>query len=79
MNGAVFDKWFPTKYLWLWLLHHPFALLELYITTLSSIRYFNWQKNWVAFSFEELANYARLSIREVPVEYCKQETWDGEL
>ena len=43
------------------LLHHPFALQELYViafsmlstscikATVHIIRYFNWQKSWVAF------------------------------
>ena len=29
-----FDHRFPTEYLWLWLLHHPLALQELYVTAL---------------------------------------------
>ena len=48
-----FGNWFGAKYLRLRLLHHPFALRELYIIGLStccikatvcSIRYFDWQK-----------------------------------
>ena len=26
------DNWFAEKYLWLWLLHHLFALCELFVT-----------------------------------------------
>ena len=64
INGADFGNWFRTKYLRLRLLHHPFALRQLYIRhriilryllavlrlyTVCSMRYFNWQKSWVAF------------------------------
>ena len=34
INNVVFDKWFPAKYLLLWLLHHPSTLWNLYVTAL---------------------------------------------
>ena len=39
INGKGFGNWFLTKYLRLLLLHHPFALRELYVIALFYIIY----------------------------------------
>ena len=39
MNGTGFGNWFHTKCLRLLLLHHPFALRELYVIALFYIMY----------------------------------------
>ena len=58
MNGVVFNNRFPTKYLWMCLLHYLFDLQELYVmfclhcsmlfihcikVTVPSMRYFKWR------------------------------------
>ena len=39
INGTGFGNWFRTKYLRLQLLHHPFALRELYVIALFNVIY----------------------------------------
>ena len=39
INGTGFGNWFRTKYLKLQLLHHPFAMWELYVIALFYVIY----------------------------------------